>query len=233
MPIVFAIACGKKADEPPPAPFAGPLTVERIMAAKDTVKVFDTWSSALPKLEAKLGKPTKIDDKTGDHKWAVVDGDRCAYIEFSSGDGKEYGKTGLIVDGVQAPMTVDKSGPPGNRVQCLEIAGKTDVPPEDPNAAGPPADGVVAPSDFDKLALAARSKWEGKQIKVTGKVTGFGGLLVNIEGAKCIQKTNADPSLMDQTVTAAGTVRFTKGMTGAGEPTQDVELADCVVTGSK
>jgi len=127
-------------------------------------------------------------------------------------------------------MKVEKDGPLMNRADCLEIAGKSDLPPEDPNAAPPPADGVVAPGDFEKLAVAGKSKWEGKKIKVTGKVTGTGGLLLNVDGASCILAKDADSAMIGKTVTAEGTVRITKGITGGGKRTEGAELADCVVT---
>lgn len=231
--VLFVAACGSKKEAPPP-PFTGQLTIDRIMASKDAVELLAPWDRALAQLEAKLGKPSKVDEAKGKFQWAAIEGERCAYVEVRRGDGKEFGKSGLVVASLQSPMTVDKDGPIMNRKDCLAIAGQPDPsdapPPEDPDAAPPPADGVVAPADFEKLAMAGRSKWDGKQIKVTGEVTGTGGLLVNVAGVKCIQKTDADASLIGQTVTAEGTVRYTQGITGGGKTVHGVELADCTVT---
>jgi hypothetical protein len=222
-------ACSKKQAEPPPPPFTGTLTVDRVMSVKDTVKVTQSWPAALAKLEGKLGKPQRIDEAKGRYQWAAMDGDTCAYFVVGTGDGKPAGKSGIIVDLIQSPMKVEKDGPLMNRDDCLEIAGKSTVAPEDPNAAPPPADGVVAPGDFEKLAVAGKSKWEGKRIKVTGKVTGTGGLLLNVDGASCILAKDADPALIGKTVTAEGTVKFKKLLSGAGASV-GVELADCTAT---
>lgn len=222
--------CAKKKEAPPPPPFTGTLTIERIMASKDTVKLMEPWPSALAKLEGQLGKPMKIDEAKGKYQWAAIEGDSCAYVEIRSGDGKQYGKSGVVVDMTQEPMRVEKDGPLVNRADCLEIAGKSDLPPEDPNAAGPPADGVVAPADFEKLAVAGKSKWDGKKIKVTGKVTGTGGILLNVDGASCILKTDADSALIGKVVTAEGTVRIKQMISGGGKRSEGAELADCVVT---
>jgi hypothetical protein len=94
-------------------------------------------------------------------------------------------------------------------------------------AAPPPADGVVAPADLEKLAVAGRSEWEGKKIKVTGKVIGTGGLLLDVEGVSCILAKDADPALIGKTVTAEGTVKFQKMPSGKGT---SLELADCTAT---
>jgi hypothetical protein len=224
------VGCAKKKEAPPPPPFTGTLTIERIMASNDLVKLMEPWPSALAKLEGQLGKPMKIDEAKGKYQWAAMEGDSCAYVEVRSGDGKPYGKSGIVVDMTQEPMKVEKDGPLMNRADCLEIAGKSDLPPEDPNAAGPPDDGVVMPADFEKLAVAGKSKWEGKKIKVTGKVTGTGGLLLNVDGASCILETDADSAMIGKVVTAEGTVKIKQMISGGGKRSEGAELADCVVT---
>lgn len=227
---VLALGCGKKKDEPPPAPFTGALTVERVMAAKDAVKLLEPWDKAYPKLLAKLGTPQKIEG--GKHKWAAVEGDVCAYVEISSGDGKPFGKQGIVVDATQEPMTVDKSGPLFNRADCMEIAGKAGVP-EDPNAPAPAADGVVTPADFQRYAVVGRSKWVGKQVTITGEVVSTGGVLVTIDKdarVDCVMKSDASSDLVGTQVTAAGTVKLSTSVTGAGDVSQSAQLADCTIT---
>lgn len=221
-------ACAEKTAEPPPPPlFTGSLSVARIMTSGTRVKVMEPWSTALPKLEARLGKPMKIDED-GDHKWAAMDGDTCAYLEVRVSDGERLGKKGRFVTMLQAPMKVEKDGPPTLRDDCLEIAGKPSLP-EDPDAAPPPTDGIVAPADLERLALAGRSKWEGKKVKVTGRVTRIGGVFVGIDGANCLLAKDADAALLDKTVTAEGTVRIQRTLHATGSPWR-VELADCTVT---
>ena len=144
LPLALLVGCGKKDEGPPPAAFTGPLTVDRIMASKDVVKVFDPWDKALPKIEAKLGKAQKVDAEKGEYTWAAMDGDKCAYVVFSSGDGKEFGKEGVIVDMIQAPMTVEKDGPLGNRKDCLEAAGKEESKQDEPPTPTEPGEGTGA-----------------------------------------------------------------------------------------
>ncbi|HEY1552980.1 MAG TPA: hypothetical protein VGG28_34355, partial [Kofleriaceae bacterium] len=63
-------------DSPPGSPYAGPLTVELVMSAKDSVHLFEPWQTSLARLEATLGAPTKI---AGDKfEWAAMRGDDCA-----------------------------------------------------------------------------------------------------------------------------------------------------------
>lgn len=160
--VFAAAACSKKK---PPEPFKGPLTVERIMAAKDAVKPFDEWNEGYALLQSKLGPPTKIDGKK--YEWAAMNGDDCAYMMVEQEDGKKFNKEGVMVGAVQEPGKYGPHDAMMNRDDCLEILGK-DVAPEDPNAAGPSETNQV--KDVVANAVSGRSKWKGKQIKVTGNV---------------------------------------------------------------
>lgn len=163
--------CKKKADKKL-VPFEGALTGARIMASKDLVKPFDKWERGLAKLEAQLGKPTRVKDD--DYAWAVVEGDSCTYVEVSMEDGAKYNKKGPMVGAVQSPMQVTKKdGPVMNWRDCLAITGVTAGPPEDPNAPAPPSDGsVVELATLKDVAIRGRSKWKGARIKVRGQYAG-------------------------------------------------------------
>jgi len=64
---------------------------------------------------------------------------------------------------------------------CLEITGVTPGPPEDPNAAPPPADGSAVTADvFRTTSLAGRSKWKDQKVAVSGV---FGGASTSTAGA--------------------------------------------------
>ena len=218
--ITLALGRGKK-DDSPPAPFTGVLTPDRIMAAKDPVKLGSSWSKALPILEAKLGKPQKVDGKK--YKWAATEGDSCTYIVVQESDGK--------VDAYYNPMTVAKDGAIMNRAECLDILGKTGTP-EDPNAPGPPSDGsTVAAADFLKNAVAGRSKWNGKRVKVSGKTPSaiVGGDAVYVSDVRCETK-DAQSTPMNKDAIAEGTVKISRSVTGGGEYKDTAELVDCTIT---
>lgn len=226
----LAAACGKSEPAPPPVkpPFAGPVTIDRIMQSKDLVQVFDPWDQAFAKLQGELGKPQRV--KGGSHQWAAVDGDDCAYVGFDRGDGAKYNKQGEIVVGAEHPQRVAKDGPIGNRGECLEIAGKAGTP-EDPAAAGPPADGTPVPTAFFAgNAVSGRSKWVEKRVKVTGEVMSSGGLRLGLtDDVACDGKATADAALFGKTVTVEGTVKLETLVTGGGEVSQRAVLGDCVV----
>ncbi len=180
MIIVAALACacgGKKEakdDKPAPAsakplpaaPFTGALTVERVLGARDLVKPFDPWDEGFARLQAQVGKPTSIDNTR--HTWAVVEGDTCAYFYVTRDDGAEYKVEGTIVGTVQQPARTTKGGTEGDHNACLKAAGVSVGPPEDPAAAGPPADGsAVALADLRKVVIPGRSKWKDQRVKVS------------------------------------------------------------------
>lgn len=147
-------------------PFTGKLTADRVMRARDVVKPFDPWDAGFAKLQALLGPPTKIDGTK--HVWSVVEGDSCAYFSATRDNGADYKMDGIIVGTVQQPMQTSKgSGPIGNHQECLKAAGVQPGPPEDPNAAGPPADGSPVPiATVRANVIPARSKWKDQAVKV-------------------------------------------------------------------
>ena len=60
------------------------------------------------------------------------------------------------------------SCPIGNHQACLKAAGVQLGPPEDPNAAGPPADGSPVPlATVRASVIPGRSKWKDRPVKVT------------------------------------------------------------------
>ncbi|HSN29074.1 MAG TPA: hypothetical protein VLT45_22455 [Kofleriaceae bacterium] len=221
---VLLAACSKKK---PPEPFKGPLTVERILAAKDAVKPFQPWSDAYAVLQEKLGAPTKIDGTK--YKWAAMAGDDCAYMIVEQDDGKQFHKDAPMVGMVQEPGKYGPHDAMMNRDDCLEILGK-DVAPEDPNAAGPTDDNQV--KDIVGNAVKGRSKWDKKQIKVTGTVKQTGSLVVladPTDDAQTIHATMkegvAQPEL-GKPVTLTCTVKITKWMSGSGT-SLEAELDAC------
>src|ERR1700733_5194213 len=164
--LLIGIAIAGCGTSKPAEPFKGPLTVDLVMTAKGVANVFDPWDEGFAKLQAKLGGPTKIDGKK--HYWAAMRGDDCAYMYVEKEDGKEFHKQGLMVGTIQNPEIYSKDGPIMNRADCLDLVGKGS-PAEDPNAPPPPIDGSpVSVQAFVTNAVAGRSKWRGKQVKVTG-----------------------------------------------------------------
>jgi hypothetical protein len=159
-------------------PFTGELTAERVLGARDLVKPFDPWDVGFARLQAQVGAPTRIDGAR--HVWAIVEGDTCAYFYVTKDDGADYKVEGTIVGTVQAPARTAKDGSAGDHNACLEAAGVAVGPPEDPAAAGPPADGsAVALADLRKVVIAGRSKWKDQRIKVAAI---FGGVSTSTSG---------------------------------------------------
>lgn len=237
MVIVVAAACGKgdKAKEtPPPAPFKGPLTVAHVMASKDAVKPLEAWDAALAKLQSQLGPPTKIDGKK--HFWAAMEGDDCAYVYVEKDDGKEYGKTGDVVGATAAPQTVTKDGAIMNRAECLTLVGKG-VAAEDPNAEAPRTEGpAYEVSQLQQLAVAGRTKWKDKQVRVTGHVTQMMGDEALVRDRinpditlSCKMDAGAAPPPMKGTVVLQGTVETRELVRGTGEPAIEAQLTKCSV----
>ncbi|MBV8756124.1 MAG: hypothetical protein JO257_02545 [Deltaproteobacteria bacterium] len=212
--VALVAACSKKA---PPEPFKGPLTVDRIMAAKDAVKPFQPWPDAFAVLQSKLGAPTKVDGTK--YKWAAMSGDDCAYMIVEQDDGKQFHKDGPMVGMVQEPGKYGPHDAMMNRDDCLEILGK-DVAPEDPNAAGPADTNQV--KDVVSNAVNGRSKWKGKQIKVAAKVKQTGSLVVLADTSDDAQEIHAEmkdgvtPPEQDKVVTLTCTVKIDKWMSGNG-----------------
>ena len=153
-------------------PFTGKLTADRVMRARGLVKPFDPWEAAFAQLQALLGPPTRIEGAT--HTWSVVEGESCAYFAVNRDAGADYNMQGTIVGTVQNPMQTSKgSGPVGNHQACLKAAGVQLGPPEDPNAAGPPADGSPVPlATVRTSVIPGRSKWKDRPVKVAATLGG-------------------------------------------------------------
>lgn len=241
----------KPAAEPPPAPFTGKLTIERVLAAKNVVQPLAPWADGLARMKGALGEPTRV--KGESYEWAVVEGDDCAYVTISKEDGAKYQQTGEVVGMVMSPMKVAKDGPMMNRRDCLDITGVTPGPAEDPNAAGPPADGAAVAADaFRDQAIAGRSKWKEQMVKVSGVLassstsTSGADSWVNVglkagdadagKPVSCNFAKNAPaPTLAIGTpVVASGKVEI-KEWTSMGDNSVTLEaaLADCTIEAAK
>ena len=256
-----AVGCGKKQDEaakakpsaeptPPPAPpappppFTGKLTIERVMGLKEALGTPPprALADALARAKGQAGEPTKIDgDKLG---WAVIEGDDCAYAYIT--------KDGDNVGSVTSPMKVAKGELPGNRSECMKMAGVEPGPPEDPNAAAPPTDGTPVTVDaFRTTALAGRSKWKDQVVGVKGVVAGVttstsngvGWTTVTLSTGKddtgkpvaCNAKENATATVkLGDTAIATGTVKINEWTSmGSGETTLEAALAECTAVVAK
>lgn len=254
--------CGKKSDssggsgsgtakpvEPtppaaPPPPFTGKLTIERIMGLKQAIGSPPprALADALARAKGQAGEPTKIDgDKIG---WAVIEGDDCAYAYLTK-DGDNLGS-------MTSPMKVAKGELPGNRAECMKMAGVEPGPPEDPSAAAPPADGsAVTVEAFRASALVGRSKWKDQVVKVSGVVAGVttstsngsSWTTVTLSTGKddagkpvaCSAKENeaATVKLGDSAI-ATGTVKINEWTSmGSGETTLEAALAECTAVVAK
>jgi len=224
--LIAVAACGGK--KSPPEPFKGPLTVDRIMAAKDAVQPFQPWDEGLAVMKSKLGEPTKIDRNK--YWWAAMQGDDCAYMEVEQEDGKRYNKEGLMVGAVMDPGKYGKDGPSGNRSECLELLGKG-APPEDPNAAGPADTNQV--KDVVANAVKGRSKWDGKTVKITGTVKQSGNLVVLADASddkqevKAWMKEGATAPEQGKPATLTCTLKIEHWTSGTGEPSLEAGLNDC------
>lgn len=235
----------------PPPPFTGTLTGERILGAKDLVKPMTPWAEGLATLKGQLGEPTRVKD--GKHEWAVVEGDDCTYMFVEKEDGAKFQMSGEIVGMVMSPMKVAKDGPMMNRKDCLAITGVTAGPPEDPNAAGPPADGTAVTVDaFRTDAIAGRSKWKGQKVAVSGI---FAGSTTSTSGAdswttisvkakaddagkplSCSLPKNTPAPTVDANaaVTATGTVKINEWTSmGDGATTLEAALDECTLEVAK
>jgi hypothetical protein len=224
--------------------------MDAIMASKGLVKPFDPWDQGFAKLQSKLGPPTSV--KGDNYRWAVAQGDDCAYVYISKDDAKKlHAGEGFVVGTVATPMKVDKSSPPGNREECFEILGKDLGPPEDPNAAGPPADGKATVAMVLDNAVKARSKWNDAKVTVTGTLGQVSTSTSTSAGTTVTTTTLAllDPKDKDKThplsctldaapanklgsgkpITVTGTVKIQKWVSGGGETTFEAELAHCAL----
>lgn len=230
-------------------PFTGKLTADRIMSARDQVKPFDPWDAGFAKLQALLGPPTRTEGET--HSWSVVEGESCTYFSVTREDGAKYKVAGIIMGAVQQPMQASKgSGPVGNYHACLKAAGVQLGPPEDPNAAGPPADGSPVPlATVRANVIPGRSKWKDKQVKVAAAL---GSVSTSTSGAdrfvtvsliadlrdkeeplSCSFEKNADPPVfkLGTAVIAEGTMAINEWMSmGTGDVKLRASLSNCKIT---
>jgi hypothetical protein len=257
--IVVALGCGKKDSgepakaeppktaepakaAPPAAPFPGTLTPDLVLAAKGTVEPLQPWAAGFAQLQAKLGAPTKVDGKK--YEWAAMQGDDCAYVYVTKEDGAKFQQQGEVVGQVSTPMKVTKTDPPGNRSECLAILGKEDGPAEDPNAPAPPANGKVEIASLLDNAVKGRSKWNGKEVVVTGKLTSISTSTSGTQSTTSIYIADAkDPKqsvscafdavagklASGKPITAKGTVKVDKAMNGKGETVYVIGLEHCAI----
>lgn len=229
---------------PPPAPFTGALTGDRVMGSKKLVRPFDAWPDAQAKLEAQMGKPTLVkDDK---YSWAVAQGDDCFYTQVEK---QKDGTVGMVME----PMKVSKGGAIVNWDDCLTAAGVRKEAAEDPNAPGPPTDGkAISVIELRDGASKARSKWNGASVTVKGLYMNVTNLQSNgvpmanvaITAAKAdlknvISCNLADPktapskALQYDPITVQGAVKVRDMLTLGGEKVIDVDLDGCKVVPTK
>ena len=231
--LILVVACSKRA---PREPFKGALTAKLVMEAKNLVEPFDPWDDAFELLQHKLGKPTRIQPReSGEYyQWAVLDGDACTYFEVGKESGAKYKKEGFMVGTVQSPMTLDKTGAAFNRADCLEIVGKGG-PPDDPNAAPPPANGIASPELVMANAVTGRAKWVGKKLTVATILKGIGGMALTLgdAGLVCVLSETAPAALSAQLgkdIMVEGTVKLSRMVSmGTGEASWRAELSPCAI----
>ncbi|HEY1813753.1 MAG TPA: hypothetical protein VGG74_15485 [Kofleriaceae bacterium] len=232
-------AC-KKTDAPPAAvekaaaksdlpAFQAPLTVATVMTAKTAAEPLQPWDDTFAQLQAHFGPPTKVDGKK--FEWAAMDGDNCAYFVVEKEDGAQYKQAGTVVGSFQHPKTYGKDGAIMNRGECLDILGKG-APAEDPNAPGPSGT-KVGVGELVKNSVAARSKWDGKQLDITGTVKQSGSTVVLADAtdpSATVMATLAsgqpDPDL-SKPITLHCTVKLLKMVSGAGQPSLEPSLDAC------
>jgi hypothetical protein len=157
---------------------------------------------------------------------------------------------GIIVGTVQSPSKATKAeGPIGNYNECLKAAGVQLGPPEDPNAAGPPADGSAVPlADVRANVIPGRSKWKDQQVKVAATLGGISTtssgddkyVTVNLTAGaddkddpmSCSLEKNAPAPELAQgsAVIATGKVSIQEWTSmGSGEVTLKASLSDCSI----
>jgi len=224
-------ACSKS--RAPREPFKGPLTPTLILEAKNLVEPFDPWDDAFELLQHKLGKPTRVKQReSGEYyQWAALEGDACTYFEVGKESGEKYKREGVMVGAVQAPATYDKNGALFNRAECMEIVGKAG-PPEDPNAAPPPENGIATPDIVVANAVKARSKWTGKKLTVSTQLKGIGGMALTLgdAGLVCILKDNAPADLaLGKEIMVEGTVKISTMVSMGGDVSMRPELNPCAI----
>jgi hypothetical protein len=171
--LVFALGCESKPGTATPStstsasapaasaatpPLPGPLTLDGLMAAKDTVKVGDDWKTAIAALVAKLGpETTKGPDRL---VWGIPAADQCSYLMIRESSDKVS---------ELSPATTHSRAKSLEFEDCYLFLDRT-PPDKDPAAPGPEADRIYAVGELLDGIDAARSKWLGKKVRVRGLV---------------------------------------------------------------
>jgi hypothetical protein len=127
----------------------------------------------------------------------------------------------------------------------LKLVGKG-VAEEDPNAEGPRTDGdPYQVAEVAKLAVAGRSKWKGKTVKVTGIVrsisTSTGSppivTLVDTSDDKATISCTLDAATVkttsNESITMQGTVEIHEFVRGDGTPGIGADLVNCAMPAKK
>ena len=160
-------------------------------------------------------------------------GDDCAIYKISHGDGAKFHETGEVVDMTEGPASYTKDGAIMNRGECLQLVGKG-TPAEDPKAPGP-SGATVTVSELVDRAVAGRSKWDGKQLAITGTIKQGGSSILladTTDKAKTVWVTLAAGATAPELGTAATfhcTVKINSFVTGAGQPGMEPGLDACSV----
>lgn len=241
-------ASAAASSEPQVEALQGALTGARILEAKDLVKTGDAWAAALAKLERFLGKPTRVDGE--DHGWAVIDGPQCVSLQAFRGDGSlmQPSQPGEVVTSI-GTNKVNKDQAEWR--DCVQAAGKGQLPAEDPSAAGPPSDGSNVPLETVlQMAIKGRSKWHDKRIKIAAQLretkavsfdNGVEIVTVHLVAGKDKSDSRLACALKDgaskpgsqvefSPLVAEATLEVKETTDDAGLPAFKVSAYDCVIT---
>jgi hypothetical protein len=214
-------------DSPAGAPYAGPLTVELVMAAKDSVHLFEPWETSLARLEATLGPPTSI---AGDkYEWAATRGDDCADFAIEREDGAHYQLQGVVVGTIHTPATFGSEAASFARADCLELAG-VGITAEDPAAPSPKSLETI--DDIFANAVRGRSKWNGQRVAVTANVVQAGAttMIADVRGGRAVaieMKSGVPYPAARARVKLHCTVHLERWLGEDSTPSLEPALADC------
>ncbi len=228
-PPVSPITVAPIEDSPAGAPYTGPLTVELVMAAKDTAHLFDPWEMSLARLEAKLGAPTKI---AGDkYEWAAMRGDACADFAIEREDGAHYKLQGVVVGTIHTPVTFGSEAASFGRADCLELAG-VGITAEDPDAPAPKALETI--DDIFANAVRGRSKWDGQRVAVSANVVQAGTttMIADVRGGRAVaieMKPGVPYPGARARVKLHCTVHLERWLGNDSTPSLEPALADCEI----
>jgi hypothetical protein len=226
-PPVPSVTVATIVDSPPGSPYAGPLTVELVMAAKDSVHLFEPWGASLARLEATLGAPTAI---AGDkYEWAAMRGDDCADFAIEREDGAHYQLQGVVVGTIHAPATFGTEAASFARADCLELAG-VGITAEDPDAPAPKVLETI--DDIFANAVRGRSKWDGQRVAVTANVvqSGTTTMIADVRGGRAVaieMKSGVPYPAARARVKLHCTVHLERWLGEDSTPSLEPALADC------